>query len=391
MEVGLIILVALLILGVIVSTRDWIFLVFILLLWDFIAIQLKVIFGFSFIGVTKDLLLGLTIIYLIFSQRFGLRAVAQQISLMIVLAVFLFYSTEYRVFVNILTACSAGWLLGRAGFRLTSSLLLSILSAVWCVYQFAVVTDLSQMWFYDYLLAKEGDDFIVSLFGYVRNDLLRPTGFMVSPSLMGVVMIFLNYFGDRCFTNRYAKAANKLLCFFTLIIIQTRALLIAFVFYELMRFTRIGNKLMIFLGFSLLTAATLAGTALYGDDGALVRLILVENLMTDFQRGLVFFPTISDMGVASDSQLVSFIRVFGFFGIIIGIYSAKIILYSDANLVAGAHLEVIMFFVLVFISIFQWSGDSGGFLCAFALIFYFSGLETGGARHTRAGNSTIRA
>jgi len=362
MEFGFIVFLALLILGVMVYTRDFFILILLLLLWDFVAIQLKSALGFSYIGVTKDLVLGLTIVYLLCSQRLGTRTVAQQTMLMIVLAVFLLYSPEYRVFVNILTACAAGWLLGRAGFRLTSTLVLSVMSAVWCVYQFAVVTDLSQMWFYDYLLAKEGNDFIGSLYGYVRNDVLRPPGFMVSPSLMGVVMIFLNYLGDRCLTDRYAIAANKLLCFVTLIIIQTRALLIAFAFYELMRFANFGNKLAIFLAFSLLTAATLVGTAWYGDDGALVRLILLAIYCRTFQNGSALLPAISDTGVASDSQLVSFIRGFGVISILIGIFSARTILHSRVPLVAGANLEFIMYLVLVFISIFQWSGDSGG-LC----------------------------
>jgi hypothetical protein len=374
MEIGLIILFSLFVLGVIISTRDWFILIVILLFWDFVAIKLKVEFGFSSIGVTKDLLLVLVVIYLLFSQRLGRRIVAQQISLMIVLFVFLLYSTEYRIFVNILTACVAGWLFGISGFRVSATILLSVVSAVWCVHQFEVVSDLSQLWFYDFLLAKKGDDFLLSLYGYVRNDFLRPPGFMVSPSIMGVAMIFLNYFGDRCLTNRYAKVTNKLLCFVTLIIIQTRALLIAFVFYELIRFIGVKNKLLIFLGFSLLTSITLVGTALYGDDGAIVRLLLLEGLLTDLQNGSALIPAISDMGVASDSQLVSFIRAFGVLGILIGIFSTRIILFHSTPTMVGANLEVIMFAVLVFISIFQWSGDSGGFLAAFALVFYFCGL-----------------
>lgn len=333
-----------------------------LFFFEFITISIKEAAGLEFIGAVRDALL----IFIAFLNIYKYKRSAIQLY-WIVLAVYgiSLWNSDARPFANIISAYIIGYTIKTNGHPYRPILLMLIVICSFIIfYQSVNITDFDQFWFYNYLSGKEGDLFLATQYAYFRDGIVRPTGLMISPSVMGLALISLGYIyktSIRYLKNPYFVYAIILTC---LLLIQTRALIIGyiiFIFIE-MNIKKINSKIIACL--YLVATVIVFLTIIYvGDDSAYVRVLLFYSVFDYLSNG-IFFPYLqADQTFVVDSQLIGFFYFTGIAGLIL-----LALLYKKTINAANLPAELIsfnFFSFCIFISVFQWSGDSFGLLVGF--------------------------
>jgi hypothetical protein len=355
-------------------TNNYTFAFLVLLLGDFFAIQGKTFFGFQLVGIYKESILLLICVVLIFHARQSLSDRLWRIFLVTFAGGLLVISIDYRPFSALILAAVVGILVAECRGRIMPPIAsLTMLCFFICAYQYINITDFEQLWFYDFLYDKAGEDFVVTYHAYFRDEKLRPPGFLVSPSTFGFVFILLTYLIEKYKYSPQLIIFIKLLCIGGLLMIQTRALLIIFIAFELQqRIFQTTRSVVVLIYYFVLLMATILLTTIYGNEGALVRILLLSGLFTDLTSGIGWLPFSSLETAPVDSQFVSFVRMFGLLGIIAIFYVVHSVkqqsrYYKNENL----NIELAFVCVLLFINIFQWSESSPGNLLGWLMLGYF--------------------
>lgn len=341
---------------------------------DFLAIQGKIHFGYQALGVYKELTLLALCIVLLIHTRQSLAARVFRALVVLFACTILAISTDYRPFSALILAGMLGVLVGESGGRIRPPIMaLCVLSIAVCTYQFLSVTDFSELWFYDFLSEKAGDEFLATYNAYFRNDRLRPPGFLVSPSTFGFIFVLFSYLAEKHDLRIVQKLIIKVLCLAGLLMIQTRALLIIFVAFETQQYfmpaMRARNVLLYYM---LVLTLTLVGTVLFGDEGSLVRILLFTGLFSDLAAGVGWLPFASENTGPVDSQFVSYVRAFGVLSILHLFYLVWLVkrqcVFSHYKVKS---IELAFLWVLLFINVFQWSESSPGNLLGWLMLGYY--------------------
>lgn len=363
------------VLGICFYTRNTASLLLILLFGDYFAIEGKIQFGYRVLGAYKELSLSLICAVLLLIVRQSIPTRISRVLMVLFAWLIVALSLDFRPFSGLLLAVVAGWLMADSRWKLQPHVpFLCLVSAIICAYQFVYVKDMDGFWFYDFLTDKEGLDYGTSFYTYFRNGTVRPTGYLVSPSTFGFVFILFSYLVEKWQGARALRLATKLLCFGSLLMIQTRALLIIFIAYEVQRFafpTLKPRRVVWYYGVVL--AATFAVTLLYGDEGALVRIFLFSTLISGLTTGATLIPFGSGYDGPVDSQFVAFVRLFGLPGLIFVALMFRSIYRQSQSLDSKQSTTELSFIcVLLFINVFQWSDSSPGNLLGWMILAYYA-------------------
>jgi hypothetical protein len=327
--------------------------------FEFITISIKEATGLEFIGAARDALLILIAYFGIYKYKRS-----SILLYLIVLAAYgvSLWNPDARPFANLVSAFVIGCTVKTNGRPYRMVLLaLIVICALTILYQSFNITDFEQFWFYNYLSNKEGDLFLATQYAYFRGDGVRPTGLMISPSVMGLALIGLGHIyktSIRPHKNPYIVYAIILIC---LQLIQTRALIIGYVFYVFIEINikRVSSKAIALLYFAATVVVFL--TIVYvGDDSAYVRVLLLYSVFEYLSSGVLFPYLQADQSIVVDSQLIGFFYLAGIAGLIF-----LAMLYRRAIKAASSPAELIsfnFFSFCIFISVFQWSYDSFGLL-----------------------------
>ncbi len=330
-----------------------------LIFFEFITISAKEATGVEFIGAARDALLIVISCFGVYKYKrssihlYFIVLAAHGISL---------WNLDARPFANLVAAFIIGTAIRTNSCpHKTILLMLIVICAFTVMYQLVNITDFDQFWFYNYLSGKEGDLFLATQYAYFRDGVVRPTGLMISPSVMGLALIALGYIyktSIRPLKNPYLAYAIILVC---LLLIQTRALIIGyilFIFIE-MNIKRMSSKIIARLYFSAIVVVFF--TIIYvGDDSAYVRALLLYSVFDYLSNGILFPYLQADQTIVVDSQLIGFFYLTGIAGLIF-----LALLYRRAIKAASLPAELIsfnFFSFCIFISVFQWSYDSFGML-----------------------------
>ena len=333
-----------------------------LLFFEFITISLKMASGFEFIGVVRDALLILIACFGVYKYK--------RSSIHLYFIVFAAYgislwNLDARPFANLVSAFIIGTAIrtNSCPHKMTLMMLI-VICAFTVLYQLFNVTDFDQFWFYSYLSSKKGDLFLATQYAYFRDGVVRPTGVMISPSVMGLALIALGYIyktSIRPFKNPYLVYAIILLC---LLQIQTRALIIGYILYVFIEISIKSMSSKIIARFYFSATVLVFFTIIYfGDDSAYVRVLLLYSVFDYLSNGILFPYLQADQTIVVDSQLIGFFYLTGIAGLIF-----LALLYGRAirAIILPADLISFNFFSFcLFISVFQWSYDSFGLLVGF--------------------------
>lgn len=333
-----------------------------LIFFEFITISVKELAGLEFIGVLRDALL----IVIAYVGILRYRSTSIHLYLIILASYALsLLNPDARPFANLVSAFVIGSTV-RTASRPHRTLLMSLICicAVTVIYQSATIIDFDQFWFYNYLSNKEGDLFLATQYAYFRAGSVRPTGLMVSPSVMGLALIGLVHLYKTSFKpgkSPYIAYAIVLLC---LLLIQTRALMVGYVFYVFIEtnMRRMNAKTIALL--YLCAVILVFFTILYfGDDSAYVRALLLYSVFEYLSSGILFPYFQADQSIVVDSQLIGFFYLTGIAGILFlaGLYGKAL----KKTRVPAQLVSFNFFSFCLFISIFQWSYDSFGLLIGF--------------------------
>lgn len=341
---------------------------------DFLAIQGKVYFGYQALGVYKEGILLSICFALLFYARQSFSNRLFRMLLIIFACGILAISGDYRPYSALILAAVMGILVAECGGRITPPVAaLTISCFAICAYQFLNVTDFQQLWFYDFLAEKAGQEFLSTYHAYFRNDKLRPPGFLVSPSTFGFVFLLFSYLVEKQKITIHLKMFVKLVCLAALLMIQTRALLIIFIAFEIQQriFPNMRN-VRVLLYYFLVLVTTIFVTVMFGDEGSLVRILLFTGLVSDIASGIGWLPFESKDTAPVDSQFVSFVRAFGLLGIVALIYIVRSIKRTGAYSNRAGNIELAFVCVLLFVNIFQWSESSPGNLLGWLMLGYYA-------------------
>lgn len=357
-----------------VYTKEYAAAFLLLFFGDFLAIQGKINFGYQILGIYKELTLISLCMTLLVSARqsFGTRLF--RILVMLFACGILAVSVDFRPFSALILAGVVGILIGESSGRMRPPITaLAIVCFIVCVYQFVNVTEFADLWFYDFLAEKAGDEFLSTYHAYFRNDRLRPPGFLVSPSTFGFVFMLFSYLIEKRDIGTSQKMIVKILCMAGLLMIQTRALLIIFAAFEAQqRFLPTMRQAKVLLYYIAVLVVTLVVTILFGDDGSLVRILLFTGLFSDLASGIGWLPFSSANTGPVDSQFVSFVRAFGVLGIIYLIYMIRQLQKQTKSRFGNAkNADLAFLCVLLFVNIFQWSESSPGNLLGWLMLGYY--------------------
>jgi hypothetical protein len=336
-----------------------------LVFYEFIIISIKERTEFDSIGVTRDFLLIIIAFWGIHNYR---RSSIHLYFILIASYGTVLWNLDVRPFANLVSAIIAGITIGasRSPHGKILNALIIICSAS-IIYQAVNITEFYQFWFYDYLNNKQGDEFLATENAYFRDGKIRPTGVMVSPSIMGLALIGLAYLyrmssGQGKYP--YLIYAMVGICLF---LIQTKALLIGSVvllFIDI-NIKNINGKRIALL--YLAAAVTTYFSVIFSNDpSGYVRVLLLQSVFEYISEGIMFpYLQVGQM-VYVDSQLVGFFYLTGIPGLAL-LFWLYIRAFKGIESINHLHTFNYCCFGL-FISAFQWSGDTFGLLASFYLL-----------------------
>jgi len=345
-----------------VNSKIAIYVLCYLVFFEYISISIKEITGLEFIGAARDATLILMSFFGIYKhKKFSIQLY------LLVLAVYCIslWNADVRPFANLVSAFIIGYTI-RISSRPYRSVLIALIGICTLVilYQSVHISDFEQFWFYNYLNDKEGYLFLATQYAYFRDGVVRPTGIMVSPSVMGLALIALGYLYKTSVKPRSNPYLAYAIILISLYLIQTRALFIGYILYVFieMNIARMSSKKIALLYFSAIVVVFF-GIIYAGDDGAYVRALLLFSVFDYLSSGILFPYLQANQSIVVDSQLIGFFYLSGIAGILF-----LALLFKRAIKASSLSDNLISFNFIsfcFFISVFQWSGDSFGFLTGF--------------------------
>lgn len=325
--------------------------IFILLIFsDYIAIALKQNFDTQFSGLIKELTITSYLVILMFYGKIKLIREITLLFLIIASHALMLLNHEYRPTHNIILILIICYYLNKKNYLIKhqNPLILTLLLTLICTYQFLTIKLIEDFWFYDFFAETTPP----AHFSYFRNGMPRPTGPFVSPSIFSLVFLSIYIYSDLSMRKR--KFIIKALCLTSMLLIQTKVIVLSIVLYELMKLFK--RKQFVFIIFSSLTFYFIT---IFGDLGDNIRISLWLNYLENIKNLQAFQPQLEKSPI--DSQLLYILESLGIFGLIFIIIS----FLKKRN-----SLQNSIFFIIIYISIFQWSDSSIGYisLITFSLV-----------------------